>query len=168
MTKTAHDSETPAHGQQVITGCTFIYTKDTSGTFRVFLAKRAETKKFLPGVYEIPGGHIDYGEDIIDGVKREIEEEFSVNVRLADPFAAFTYVNKIKGSHSVEVIYFAELISDESEIRLNPEDHSVYTWASVDELSSLFAGDKGMDDIEAQKILRGFEILESGFTPKFT
>ncbi len=93
--KISHDSETPAHGQQVITVCAFIH-HDFDGTRKVFLPKRAETKKFLPGVYELPGGHIDYGEDIIAGLKREIMEEMGIKIRVGDPFAAFTYLNEIK------------------------------------------------------------------------
>jgi 8-oxo-dGTP diphosphatase len=74
MTKISHDSETPAHGQQVIVACAFIH-HSFDGVEKVFLAQRADTKKFFPGVYEIPGGHIDFGEDVIVGLKREVQEE---------------------------------------------------------------------------------------------
>ena len=37
---------------------------------------------------------------------REIKEEFGMNITVGDTFYAFTYENKIKGSHSVEIIYF--------------------------------------------------------------
>jgi 8-oxo-dGTP pyrophosphatase MutT (NUDIX family) len=63
MSKISHDSETPAHGQQVITPTAFIH-RIVNGKACVFMAKRAATKKFLPGVYEIPGGHVEFGEDI--------------------------------------------------------------------------------------------------------
>lgn len=53
-------------------------------------------KKFLPGKYEIPGGRIDYGEDIEIGLIREIKEELGVDVILGDSFAVFTYTNDIK------------------------------------------------------------------------
>ncbi|MDX9914065.1 MAG: hypothetical protein RBS77_05815 [Candidatus Moranbacteria bacterium] len=55
-----HDSETLAHGQQVITACAFIY-HDFDGVTKVFLPKRAATKKFLPSVYELPGGILTMG-----------------------------------------------------------------------------------------------------------
>src|SRR3546814_9077575 len=84
-----HDSEVPAHGQQVITACAFSH-HNFDGIEKVFLPKRADTKKFLPGVYEIPGGHIDYGEDVAAGLKREIQEEFQMDIEIGDPFAAFT------------------------------------------------------------------------------
>ena len=121
----SHDSETPAHGQQVITACAFIH-HTFAGIEKVFLPKRALTKKFLPGVYELPGGHIDFGEDIVDGLKREIKEEFEMDINIGDSFYVFTYTNKIKGSHSIEVIYFATFTASIDKIVLHPEDHSEY------------------------------------------
>ena len=97
MTHTSHDSETPAEGQQVITACAFIH-QEFDGVEKVFLPKRAETKKFLPGVYELPGGHIDFGEDPVVGLEREIDEEFGAKVEVGDPFYVFTYTNDIKRS----------------------------------------------------------------------
>lgn len=42
------------------------------------MPKRADTKKFLPSVYELPGVHIDFGEEPVSGLKREIYEEFGM------------------------------------------------------------------------------------------
>jgi 8-oxo-dGTP diphosphatase len=119
----SHDSETPAQGQQVITACALIH-HSFDGVEKIFFPKRADTKKFLPGVYELPGGHIDYGEDIVEGLKREIMEEFGMTVSVGDPFAAFTYRNDVKGSHSVEVISFAEFTDPLDHIVIHQEDHS--------------------------------------------
>ena len=63
MKKVEHDSETLAEGQQVITAVAFIHAK-FDGVTKVFLPKRADTKKFLPGVFELLGGHIDFGEEL--------------------------------------------------------------------------------------------------------
>ena len=103
------DSEKPARGKQVITACAFIH-HNFDGVEKLFAPKRAETKKFLPGVFELPGGHIDFGENPVDGLKREILEEFGMHVAIGDPFYVFTYTNEVKGSHSIEVIYFKSLV----------------------------------------------------------
>ena len=158
MTKVSHDSETPAINQQVISACAFIHKK-IDGLERVFLAKRATTKKFLPDVYELPGGHIDFGEDVVTGLKREIQEEFGVSADIGDPFFVFTYTNEIKGSHSIEVIYFANFSDEQPEVTLNPEDHSAYGWFSQDELENATTDTKGLDDIEFQAINMGFDLL---------
>src|ERR1051326_8208950 len=98
MTKISHDSEVAAHGQQVITACALIHY-NFDGIVKVFLPKRADTKKFLPGVYEIPGGHIDFGENIVNGLKREILEELEIEIKVGDPFYVFDYTNEVKASH---------------------------------------------------------------------
>ncbi len=156
--KIVHDSETLAQGQQVITSCAFVH-KIIDGVHKVFMAKRADTKKFLPGVYELPGGHIDFGEDTKDGLIREIQEEFGVEVRLGDPFAVFTYLNEVKGSHSIEVIYFAQLFDPGAEIKPNPEDHSSCDWFSEAELPQTFISEKDIEDDEVRAIYRGFALL---------
>lgn len=157
----AHDSETPAHGRQVITACAFIHGQ-SDGVPKVFLARRAQTKKFLPGVYELPGGHIDFGEDIVEGLKREIQEEFGMRISVGDPFAAFTYTNAVKGSRSIEVIYFARFDDPLTQIRLHPDDHSRYDWIAERELKAVFAEGKDEYDPEVGAIKRGFALLSGG------
>lgn len=162
MNKVSHDSETPAQGQQVITACAFIHRK-IGGVEKVFLPKRADTKKFLPGKYEIPGGHIDYAEDIQAGLIRELQEELGVEVRLGDPFAVFTYTNEVKGSHSIEVVYFAQLVSDPDSITIDPADHSAFGWFTEDEAVRLNGDDT---DEEVAVIKKGFALLQ-GESPQF-
>lgn len=168
MAKVSHDSETPAHGQQVISACAFIHY-DFDGVTKVFLPKRADTKKFLPGLYELPGGHIDFGEDLVDGLKREITEELGVTVNIGDPFGAFTYENTVKGSHSVEVIYFATFIEPIDQITIQSEDHSRHDWFTKDEViarkAEIIPTDQALhkeddDDAEYKAILKGFDLLK--------
>ena len=163
--KTIHDSATPTPGQQVITACAFIHQK-VDGVDKVFMARRADTKKFLPGVYELPGGHIDFGETPTDGLVREIQEEFGAAVTLGDPFAVFTYQNKVKGSHSIEVIYFAKLTDPHLELVMNPEDHSSCGWFSEIELPQTFVSEKDLEDDEVKAIYKGFTLLK-GASPDF-
>jgi ADP-ribose pyrophosphatase len=165
MTKISHDSETAAHGQQVITGCALIHN-DFDGVTKIFLPKRAATKKFLPGVFEIPGGHIDFGEDIVEGLKREIMEEFGMRINVGDVFAAFTYTNEVKGSHSAEIVYFATFADPIENIQLHPEDHSEYKWISEDEIDQVYNSQKGADDAEMIVVRKAFALLR-GEAPGF-
>lgn len=158
MNKISHDSEVPAHGQQVITVCAFIH-QSFDGVEKVFLPKRADTKRFLPGVYELPGGHIDYGEDIVAGLKREIKEEFGMEIKVGDPFTAFTYTNDIKGSHSIEVIYFASFIDPIKNVQINPDDHSKYEWIAEKDIEKIYTENKCGDDPEIRALRKGFALL---------
>ncbi len=158
MDAISHDSETPAKGQQVLTACAFIHQK-VEGVEKVFLPRRAETKKFLPGVYELPGGHVDFGEDVVAGLQREVMEEFTMQISVGDPFAVFTYTNNIKGSHSIEVIYFAKFEGDIANIRINSEDHSEYGWFAEADISNVISANKREEDPEIQAIKKGFALL---------
>ncbi len=167
MNKISHDSETPARGQQVISACAFIH-RSFDGVEKVFLAKRAATKKFLPGVFELPGGHIDFGEEIVAGLTREIREEFVMGVEVGDPYFVFTYTNEIKGSHTIETQYFARFTDPLENIVLHPEDHSSFEWLSYDEVVTrkneirpeAYVPHDYADDPEYLGILRGFELLQ--------
>ena len=126
----SQDSAIAAYGQQVITACAVV-NKFINGKPSILVAKRVATKKFLPGKYELPGGHIDYGENPEDGLKRELLEELGFDVTIGSLFAAFTYINEIKGSHSIELLYFAQS-KEGSEPTINPEDHSGLLWVNED------------------------------------
>lgn len=158
MTKVQHDSETPASGQQVIVACAFIYHL-FDGVVKVYLPKRASTKKFYPGVFEIPGGHIDFGEDIITGLQREVREELGKDIIVGDAFSAFTYVNEVKGAHAVEVVYFAQFKDGIGGIQLHPEDHSEGRWFAQDQEAE-YCVNRTADDAERPVIKRGFELLD--------
>lgn len=155
----SHDSEKLTRGQQVITACAFIHN-EFEGVKKVFFAKRAYTKKFLPGVYELPGGHIDFGEDVITGLKREIAEEFNMKINVGDPFYTFAYKNEVKGSHSIEVVYFSRFIDPIADIKLNFEDHSEYGWFAESELNKAFSPSQQKEDPEFKAISKGFFLLK--------
>jgi 8-oxo-dGTP diphosphatase len=158
--KIQNDSETLQIGQQVITACGFIYTK-INNEYRVFIAQRALTKKFLPGVFELIGGHVEYGEDLISALKREVKEEIGMKITVGNPFAAFTYINEVKQTHSIEVIYFAQFSDSIDKIKLNPDDHSQFILANIDDIKSTYARNLDADDPELKAILKGFEILNN-------
>jgi 8-oxo-dGTP diphosphatase len=152
------DSATPAPGQQVITPCAFIH-RSFDGVDKLFLPKRADTKKFLPGSYELPGGHVDFGEDIVAALKREIMEEFGMRINVGDPFFVFTYMNEVKGAQGIEVVYFASFEDPVENIKTFPEEHSGFKWASEDEFEGVFTQTKPADDPEIAAAKKGFALL---------
>lgn len=151
----SHDSETPAAGKQVVTANAFIW-EDFGGAKKIFRSKRAETKKFLPGLWELPGGHIEFGEDIVEGLKREVFEEVGMRVSVGDAFAVFSYFNEQKGTHSFEAIFFARFLDPIESIKLNPIDHSEFHWTTEEELATM--GPMSKEEVANAK--RGFELLK--------
>jgi 8-oxo-dGTP diphosphatase len=151
MIKISHDSEKPAKNQQVITATAFIH----DGKGSLFTAKRSATKKFLPDVFELPGGHIDFGEEIVEGLKREVLEEFNMEIAVGDPFYTFTYINEIKGSHSIEIGFFARFTDPIDKIVIHPEDHSEWRWIKESDLPNVTYTPE-----ELKAVRKGFLLLQ--------
>ena len=42
---------------------------------RVFVHRRGPDRRFLPGCWDLVGGHVEAGEDLLTALRREIEEE---------------------------------------------------------------------------------------------
>ena len=75
----------------------------------------------------------------------------------------FTYHNPVKGSHSVEIIYFAKFTDPVENIHFDAADHSDFGWFTVSDLATIgdqITGTPG--DPEWKAIKRGFELLEGG------
>lgn len=139
--------------QQEITACAFLYNDEG----RLFVAKRAATKKFLPNKFELIGGHTEFGETLQESLVREAREEVGIALIVERPFHAFTYVSSDGRTHTVEVDFFARLADASRLPKLNPEEHSESAWITLDEVDQYF----DPDDDERTAILEGFRQLPS-------
>jgi 8-oxo-dGTP diphosphatase len=136
---------------QAITACVFLH-KDG----KLFLGKRSLNKKMFPGKFEIPGGHIEFGETIEEGLLREIKEELNIEINLGEIFNAFTYLEG-GNKHVVEIDYFATMKDPNQSITFDAEDFSEYAWITEDEIEK-FIG----DNPEVAKLSKkGFKLLKS-------
>ena len=51
---------------------------------KILLPKRSAKLKKMPNMYEFPGGKIEKGETLKEGLKRELREELSIDVDIED------------------------------------------------------------------------------------
>jgi 8-oxo-dGTP pyrophosphatase MutT (NUDIX family) len=51
------------------------------GRGRVFVHRRGPDRRFLPNCWDLVGGHVEAGEDLIAALRREVREETSWTVR---------------------------------------------------------------------------------------
>lgn len=109
----------------VVTG--FIY-KDG----KVLVVRRSEKEAFLPGVYELPGGKLNFGEGPIDGLRREIREEVGLEIEPKQPFFVFSYVTGSGTKYTVEIVFLAEVVGA-SDPKLSAA-HDTFAWIQQDEV----------------------------------
>lgn len=122
----------------------FIYQNGTA-----LFARRALTKAIAPGLFHLPGGHIELGESPIDALCREIMEEFQVQIQVGELLHIFHYLES--GLPTVGFVFSASLIDAQSELRFDFADTSEIVWASREELDTLFRDRTDHNHIAAVK-----------------
>jgi 8-oxo-dGTP diphosphatase len=97
---------------------------------RILLLKRLETKRFLPGYYDVPGGKLEEGEEPNTAVLRELKEETGLVGRIIRPYNVWHSILDIGGDkeHIIEVDYLVE-VKDTNGIVLSRTEFSEYIWA---------------------------------------
>jgi 8-oxo-dGTP diphosphatase len=91
---------------------------------RLLMLRRSPDDSRAPGMWETVAGHLEIGEEPENAVRREIQEECGINVRVCDrPLGVFLSTHD--GPTIVLIYYLAEYKS--GSIRLSAE-HSEYEW----------------------------------------
>lgn len=73
---------------------------------RILLVKhKPERGGFWQGKWICPGGELEYGEVIEDGIKREVREETQLEIKLVRPLLPFDRIVWSKGKVTLHVIY---------------------------------------------------------------
>jgi 8-oxo-dGTP diphosphatase len=108
--------------------------KDSEG--KVLLVKHVpERRGFWQGKWICPGGKLELGETITEGIIREVKEETDLEIRLTEPLVPFDRVVKEGDAttlHVVYIDYLAEVVGGE----LKPaSDVGEAIWVMKEELS---------------------------------
>ena len=71
-----------------------------------------ENKPYIKGLLNIPGGHLEDNENIIEGAKREVLEETGLHVEITGLVAVFNAITTKKKYHLVNFIFTGEVVAD--------------------------------------------------------
>ncbi len=99
----------------------------------VFLAQRGPKAKNERGHWEFPGGSVDYGETLAVSVKREMREEYGIEITLERQLGTFDHILKDEQQHWVSTTYIAAHASGDPQI-LEPHKCSAIGWFALDAL----------------------------------
>jgi 8-oxo-dGTP diphosphatase len=99
---------------------------------KILTTRRAESSAYKPLVWDFPGGKINPGETVEEGLLREIQEETKLEVTIHHLDYVFTSLEELPGQQHFQLLY--ECTYQSGEVTVNPEEHDEYQWVTLGEL----------------------------------
>jgi len=98
------------------------------------VVKRSEFDELYPGAWEFPGGHLENGETLKEGLKRELFEEIGFNLEV-EPIITH-YYDEVKNKndklyHDLEIDFVINVNKSDINVTLS-EEHCDYKWVKRD------------------------------------
>ena len=100
---------------------------------KVLLPKRSANLKKMPNKYEFPGGKVEKGESLKEGLKRELKEELNINVNVED---IIDFPKNVLTTEKFDLTIFI-IQKWENELTINPEINSSILEVTLDELNNV-------------------------------
>jgi mutator protein MutT len=81
----------------------------------LFLARRGPLAKNERGLWEFPGGSVEYGERLTDALRREIREEYGMEIEVGALLDVVDHILPEEGQHWVSPTYICKPADETSE-----------------------------------------------------
>jgi mutator protein MutT len=78
---------------------------------RLFLARRGPEAKNERGLWEFPGGSVEFGETLAQALQREMREEYGVEIAVGDLLDVVDHILPDEGQHWVSPTYVCTIVS---------------------------------------------------------
>lgn len=100
---------------------------------QLFLAKRGAEAKNERGLWEFPGGAVEFGEKLDEALKREIREEFGIEIQVGELLDVVDHILPKEGQHWVSPTFLCTITEGIPRI-LEPEKCSDIGWYHPDRM----------------------------------
>ena len=100
----------------------------------LFLAKRSMQAKNERGHWETPGGSVEIGETLADAVRREMKEEYGVDVEIIEQFPAEDHLIPAEHQHWVATTFLAKITSGQDPQICEPDKCDAIGWFPLNAL----------------------------------
>jgi len=94
---------------------------------KVLVTKRGEKARNEVGLWEFPGGKVEFGERRRDAIKREVLEEFGIVIDISERLNVQDHILTEEKQHWVSTSYIAKLMDGEPKIK-EPDKCTEFRW----------------------------------------
>jgi 8-oxo-dGTP diphosphatase len=88
------------------------------------------------GTWALPGGFVEYGEDLTTAVEREVAEETSLDGLLFRQFKTYGDPRRDPRGHTISVVFLTEIVGEAPPVEAD-DDAMLAKWFSVKKLPEL-------------------------------
>lgn len=100
---------------------------------QLFLSKRGPKAKNERGLWEFPGGSVEFGERLADALAREMKEEFGIEIAVGSLLDVADHILPDEKQHWVSPTYICRIVSGTPKI-LEPEKCSAIGWFDLNNI----------------------------------
>lgn len=86
------------------------------------------------GKWDLPGGRLEFGEDPVEGLKREIKEEVGLEVEIEKPVDISYWMPKKNEEEWYIVALFMICKPLSTEVKISNFEHEAFKWSSLHDL----------------------------------
>jgi len=101
---------------------------------KVLLGQRGSNARDDEGIWDFPGGQVEYGELGKDAIKREVEEEFGIEIEIIEMVNLVEVIDPEK--HWIGPTYVAHLLSGEAR-PLEEDKFTDFKWVDISEVEKM-------------------------------
>ncbi|MBI3984691.1 MAG: NUDIX hydrolase [Candidatus Levybacteria bacterium] len=85
--------------------------------------------------WDIPGGRVLPGEELLKGLKREVKEETGLGIKKIDRILTAQDILRVPTKHTVRITYLAKCL--EGEVVIDKKEHCDYQWLTLNQVKKL-------------------------------
>jgi len=97
---------------------------------------RSNSHPFLGGLYDLPGGMVEPGEEPGEALIREIKEETSILIEPGQPQVLYATTHFLHGSSYPTLLYLIQLNQKQPAVTVSYE-HQAADWVTIDALADI-------------------------------
>jgi 8-oxo-dGTP diphosphatase len=117
---------------------------------RVLLCHRCPSRRWFPDVWDLPGGHVEPGENLEQALRRELGEELGIELESLDGEPVLLRVDHETG---LDLTVWVTRCWQGTPSNQQPKEHDMIGWFESDELQDLEFADPGYRALLRQALL---------------
>lgn len=103
---------------------------------KVFLAKRGKKARNEQGTWKIPGGAVEFGEQLEEALRREIKEEHDIDIEIIKLLNVSNHIISEEKQHWVAPIFLCKITQGTPKI-MEPDKCEEIGWFNLEEIQEL-------------------------------